>query len=247
MSSRSDRQRQERNLAAFRDAVNTGSLSVVRDPVEGGAISGTRRKRPIPSIGQRLGKITVTGYIRGVRGGVSAVLFKCDCGRPEFMRDIGNIKPASIGRCPACANAAGRRKQYWAYYEAMPFDDHRRRLLNRLSSAITRCHNKADPKYNHYGDRGIYVYDAWRNDRATFLRYVQTLPGWDIPELEMDRIDNYGPYAPGNIHFVPKSKNMSNRRSVVQQSKEIADLRHRLRRAEEQIYSCDCCRAAYRP
>ena len=93
----------------------------------------------------------------------------------------------------------------------MPDDKHRRRWLNRYSAAVSRCTNSRNSGYHNYGGRGIKVCDAWQDQRV-FLRDIQLLPGWDDPALEMDRQDNNGDYAPGNIRLVGHSRQMRNTR-----------------------------------
>lgn len=239
MPSRITEQRHQANIESLRDLVNTRSQSVVRDAVVGNAISGSRRKYPLPSIGYRSGKLTVTGYVQGARLGVKALVVRCDCNQAEYTVDQQNFKNFRSTRCPLCAKKATSTKRYWVYSEAMADDTHRTRLLNRLSAAITRCHSPNANKYASYGGRGIYVYEEWRTDRAKFLEYAQTLNGWDNPELEIDRIDNNKGYEPGNIRFATRSQNMLNKRRVEKLQQEINDLRSRLRRAEESLHDLD--------
>jgi hypothetical protein len=101
-------------------------------------------------------------------------------------------------------------------------------LLNRLAAAITRCHSPTARTYEHYGLRGVTVHQEWRDDRASFLRYIQTLPGWDVSKLEMDRENTDGSYEPGNLRFVSRSKNLRNKRK-------IADLEQRIRELEARL------------
>lgn len=230
-------ERMEANAAALRDLVNSGSPRVVRDAVVGSAFSGARRRNTIPDIGHSSGKLTVTGYISGVRKGISALIVKCACGFPEYTVDIHNYRNLKSSRCNICAKKAASKKRYWLYSAALPDDEHRTRLLNRLAAAITRCHSKTNRMYKHYGERGIKVHDEWRKDRAAFLKYVQTLTDWDVPEFEMDRIDVNGNYEPGNIRFVSRSDNLRNKRRVEDLEAEVACLRSCLLRAEEQIRS----------
>jgi hypothetical protein len=193
--------------------------------VVGSAISGSRRKYPLPSIGYRSGKLTVTGYIAGVRKGVKALIVQCDCNEAEYTVDHHNFKDFKSTRCNLCAKAASSAKRYWVYSNAMADDAHRTRLLNRLAAAITRCHTPTNKAYPHYGGRGISVHKQWRENKALFLCYVQTLEGWNVPSFEMDRIDVNGSYEPDNIQFVSRSDNLKNKRKV-------ADLEARIRHLE---------------
>lgn len=237
-------ERLQRNIESLRELVDAGSSSVVRDAVAGEPINGFRRAYPLPSIGYRSGKLTVSGYIQGPRGGVAALIVKCDCGCPEYTVDRHNFKNFKSTRCHQCG--IGKAKRYWAYAQAIPDDEHRRRLLNRLAAAINRCHNRNDPNYKNYGGRGIYVHTAWRDDKAEFLRYVQTLTGWDTPEFDMDRINNNSGYEPGNIRFISRAENSRNKRQCSELEAEITSLRLALRRAEEQIHYLNKFRPPYR-
>jgi hypothetical protein len=139
-----------------------------------------------------------------------------------------------------------------AGFEAVCADAaHRERLLTRISSIVSRCTNPGNAVYPDYGGRGIAVHPAWLDDRAAFLRYLVGLDGWDVPALQLDRIDNNRGYEPGNLRFVTRSQNMSNKRKIKARDvehlrvelrrleAENADLRHRLRRAEKQLHHPD--------
>lgn len=234
-------QRIEANAAALRSLIDAGSPCIVRNNLDASSI--LERRRNAPRIGDRCGKLVVTGYVKSPKGGLSAVIVSCDCGFPEYTVAASSIKGRTPRRCNLCAlkSSANTRKLYWGYSEIMPEDDHRERLLNRLSAAISRCHKQTDKNYPNYGGRGVYVCDEWRSDRAAFLRYVRTLPGWDTPKYEMDRIDVNGGYDYGNIRFVSRSENMLNKRRIQDLEREIADLKARLRhselRADEPIHN----------
>lgn len=93
------------------------------------------------------------------------------------------------------------------------------------------------------------MYAPWVEHRVEFLRYLVGLDGWDAPALQLDRIDNNKGYEPGNLRFVTRSVNMSNKRKIKARDveglklelrrleAENADLRHRLRRAEKQLHN----------
>lgn len=237
-------QRREAYAEFERARDDPGSPRIVRGPVDPVSVSGGfERRKPLPVVGHRQGKLEVTGFFLSRRGGVYGVVVQCGCGRPEHMVDCYNFQNAKSTRCPDCGRDAGRKKRFWKHALAMPDDEHRRRLLNRLAAATTRCHSPSARQYSDYGGRGIYVHDLWRRDKAEFLRYVQTLEGWDIPEREMDRTDNDKGYVPGNIRFVPRETNAANRRRVAELQKEITRLRSALMRAQASL-RCPKCRGA---
>lgn len=189
-----------------------------------------------PNVGDRYGNLEVLEIVEGPKGGIRSVRTRCACGR-EQETDLNNMRSGKSTNCAKCGRKAAATyvKKYFKYADVVPDDEHRRRLLNRLSSAIGRCHNPGARMYPNYGGRGIHVCDEWRSDRRAFLLHVTTLEGWDDPSLDMDRIDTYRGYAPGNIRFVSRSDNNKNKRSVNALEKQLRDVRHRLRRAEESL------------
>ena len=209
----------------------------------GGVATGNYKPFPFP-VGTRFGELTVLGWGRCLtpRGSYEyKALCRCTCGSETYVTRY-TLKSGRSTRCNVCAKKASSKKRWWCYAGAMADVEHRSRLLSRLSAAIARCHNPKNSYFKHYGERGISVCDEWRADRAAFLRYIQTCPGWDIPSLEMDREEVDGNYEPGNIRFVTRAVNLQNKRQVITMQRRIqeleaenADLRSSLRRAEAPV------------
>lgn len=210
---------------------------VVRHALATGATSGARRKRDLPGIGARFGELTVTGYRLGERGGVTGIEVQCSCGANPHFASLYNLIAGRTTRCNPCAKKQTYywHKRYKSYADVVEDESHRARLLNRISSCLARCHNPRNKQFHHYGGRGIHVYEPWRTDRRAFLRYLLTLPGWDTPEFELDRADVNRGYEPGNLRFVSRSENMSNRRKVTLMQAEIAALRSRVAELEQTV------------
>lgn len=90
----------------------------------------------------------------------------------------------------------------------------RLRLYKRVASIIYRCTDKNHKQYHNYGGRGIRVHQPWIENLWTFVDYLCTLPGWDNPNLWLDRADNEGHYEPGNLRFVtPQTSGRNTRQS----------------------------------
>lgn len=74
-----------------------------------------------------------------------------------------------------------------------------------------RCNNQADPKYPHWGGRGIAVCKEWESSFVAFYEHIGPKPG---ESYSVDRIDNDGNYEPGNVRWATKKEQAANRRKT---------------------------------
>lgn len=210
---------------------NSGSFDRHRGNLESGVETRFEPKHPRPSVGDRFGELTVVGLDIGPGGGLHAVQVVCSCGAGPYTAYASNLRTGKSVRCTACGRKRTEKylKHFWGYADIVPDESHRRRLLNRISACINRCRNPNDSAYANYGGRGISVYPPWVEDRREYLRYLITLEGWDVPRLELDRINVNGNYEPGNLRFISRQENRRNQRTVQDLQREIGHLRARLR------------------
>lgn len=70
----------------------------------------------------------------------------------------------------------------------------------------SRCHSPENSSYARYGARGIQVCDGWRYSFSAFVADVGERP----PGHTLDRIDNDGDYAPGNVRWAVQATQVKN-------------------------------------
>lgn len=256
MSSRGSAARRERSVDSAGDQRNFGPRNPDGTWV-GGVVRGPSKPLPFET-GHVFGELTCLGWERRPHGPEWKGKFnyqpkmRCTCGWEGFV-ERANLRGGRTTRCNDCAKkkATATRMAALGFEAVCPDAAHRERLLTRISSIISRCTNPDNATYPDYGGRGITVHTVWVQNRVAFLRYLVGLDGWDVPALQLDRRDNNRGYEPGNLRFVTRSKNMSNKRKIKARDveglklelrrleAENADLRHRLRRAEEQLHNTD--------
>lgn len=74
-----------------------------------------------------------------------------------------------------------------------------------------RCSNPNRKEWPNYGGRGIVVCDEWREDYAAFREWA--LGSGYADHLDIDRVDNDGPYSAENCRWGTRSQNLRNRRT----------------------------------
>ena len=146
-------------------------------------------------VGQVFGRVQIlTPERRYTRGWSDAyVLGQCtNCGEIKW-RNLSNLTRGVSQGCQKCTQPP----------RLAPV-----KLYKRLTAAKQRCTNPKDRGYHRYGARGIcFAWDSV-NDAC---RWVLENLGAPKQGMELDRIDNNGDYAPGNLRYVTRKENTANR------------------------------------
>lgn len=88
-----------------------------------------------------------------------------------------------------------------------------KKLYDIWYQARSRCHNPDHPKYHAYGGRGIQMCEEWWEDVAAFVAYINSALGPRPDGCSLDRVDNDGNYAPGNLKWSTTFQQANNKRT----------------------------------
>lgn len=95
-------------------------------------------------------------------------------------------------------------------------------LTTTFHGMVRRCENERSPSWPNYGGRGITVdREVWPNASAFAAWAVEHL-GRRPDGYTLDRIDNDGPYAPGNVRWANCWGQAANRCSRSQVGADLA-------------------------
>lgn len=85
----------------------------------------------------------------------------------------------------------------------------RSRLYNTWLNIKQRCLNPNNPRYQHYGGKGVKIHQDWIDDFMAFKKWAMENGYKD--HLTIDRIDVNGDYNPSNCRWISNKKQQNNR------------------------------------
>lgn len=157
-------------------------------------------------IGQKFGRLTVTGDAPRTHKYLRRVFAKCECGTVKdyqlsnllngITKSCGcilrDMVPANLTHGHSCG--VGTSSTYQSWY-----------------AMKQRCTNPKHKKWKDYGGRGIMVCDRWLNSFENFLADMGERPGGRT----LDRREVNGNYEPNNCRWATPVEQARNRRAFL--------------------------------
>ena len=156
----------------------------------------------VDRIGERYGRLLVTGRVPSNNAGKAVWRCVCDCGREVLIAGTVLGSPRGSRSC-GCGHYV---KHGFAGSEKIP----RKVEYAAWNNIKNRCTNPTNPQFADYGGRGITVCERWANSFEAFLEDVGLRPS---PDLSIDRINNAGNYEPGNVRWATSDQQRRNTRA----------------------------------
>lgn len=155
------------------------------------------------SVGDRFGRWVVSGETEPIVSGgkkFPAWACRCDCGTSR------NVTASSLkgGRSSSCGCLARERS---SEVNTKHGENGRSPEYYTWQAMRDRCNNPNNPRFSHYGGRGISVCAQW-DDYRVFLSDMGRRP---TKVHSLDRINNDGNYEPSNCRWATSHQQMTNR------------------------------------
>jgi hypothetical protein len=155
-------------------------------------------------LGQKFGKLLVTGLAYKDSAGTWEWYCKCDCGNECVVKGT-NLRRGNTQSC-GCYQRERTGESHLTHGLSNTLIDYVHRNMKN------RCYREKDERYKDYGGRGIKVCDRWRGPEG-LQNFIEDMG--ERPEgTQIDRVDNDGDYTPENCRWATVTENARHKRNT---------------------------------
>lgn len=117
------------------------------------------------------------------------------------------LEDCLLGGCKKPVRAMGYCGQHYHIKVFLP----KHPLYNVWQNMKRRCYDPRSPKFYRYGARGVRVCPRWRKSYRAFEHDIALMGLRPSIRHTLDRINNNGDYAPGNVQWATPTQQAFNR------------------------------------
>lgn len=158
---------------------------------------------------EKFGRLMAIEIAYPTERGEAHFLCRCECGKEKLIRS-DHLMSGKIVSCGCRIDEHGIRRWRSIHGQSHTGDGKPSALYSRWKFIRTRCTDKRPEVAKNYANRHIVVCDEWMEFKP-FMDWA--LSSGFREDLQIDRIDNDGPYAPWNCRWVTCKENNNNKRT----------------------------------
>ncbi len=142
----------------------------------------------------KCGLLTFKGYIK--KNNRNEILSVCECGN-EYSQPKSKFAKKHCVSCGCYKKDKSKENGKHNSTHGMT-----KTPIHRIwGSMKQRCYNPKDSHYEFYGEKGIEVFEEWKNDFLTFYRWA--INNGYVNGLSIERKNNNEGYNPKNCMWIP--------------------------------------------
>ncbi len=142
----------------------------------------------------KCGLLTFKGYVK--KNNRNEILSVCECGN-EYSQPKSKFAKKHCVSCGCYKKDKSKENGKHNSTHGMT-----KTPIHRIwGSMKQRCYNPKDSHYEFYGEKGIEVFEEWKNDFLTFYRWA--INNGYVNGLSIERKNNNEGYNPKNCIWIP--------------------------------------------